>query len=91
MGFEENSAVVINNSKRKDLNGADRRGGVGKGSFPFGEFKPEVVDVLGARLNAPRSKGIGGQARFKPIGEGLRGGEGVEAMSVVGWSAEVGM
>lgn len=79
MGFDENSVMFINNSKRKDMKGADGRVGIGKGSFSFGDLEPEVVNVLGARLYAPRSKRIGREARFKPFGEGLRRGEGFGA------------
>lgn len=68
--------MIINNSKRKDMKDADGRVGIGKGSFSLGDLEPEVMEVLGARDNAPRSKRMGREARLKPLGEGLRRGEG---------------
>lgn len=78
VGFEEGPipmAELANDSDGGDVEGSDRRGGVGEGGLALIDLEPEVVDVLGAGSDPPGSEGVGRQARPEPVGEGLRGGE----------------
>lgn len=75
MGFNEGAPILPDDSYRRHVDRADRRGGVSEGGLALGELEPEVVDVLGPRLDPPRGEGVGGQPRLEPVGEGLRGGE----------------
>ena len=38
-----------------------------------------IVHIFGARFDAPRCEGVGGEAQLEPVREGLRRGEGVAA------------
>lgn len=73
MRLEENSVVFADNPNRDDTYCTDRRNGVGERGFALGELEPEIVDVLGAGLDPPRSEGVGGETMLEPIGERLRG------------------
>lgn len=84
MGFNQNFIVFTNNFYSNDVNGSNRRDGVSKTRLAVGELKPEVVDILGAGFDAPGSQRIGWQTGFEPIGESLRGGEEMLAVSGLG-------
>lgn len=75
VGLEEDSIMFADDPDNDDLDGSDRRGGVGEQGFPLGELEPKIVDVFGAGLDTPGSEGVGRQAGLEPIGEGLRGRE----------------
>ncbi|RDX69596.1 hypothetical protein CR513_51268, partial [Mucuna pruriens] len=77
--LDEELAMLAGDADEDNLDGANGRGGIGEGNFALGKFEPEVVDVLGAGLDAPGGEAIGGKTRFEPVGEGLRGGEAVAA------------
>lgn len=82
MRFDEKSPIFPDNSNNHDLDGSDWRVRVGERGFTLGELEPEIVDVLGARLDTPRSEGFGGQSGLEPVGEGLRGCEAVSRVRV---------
>jgi len=77
--LDEELAVFGGDEDEDDVDGPNRRGGVGEGCFALGEFEPEVVHVFGAGLDAPGGEGFGGKAGLEPVGEGLRGREVVAA------------
>lgn len=75
--LDENPAVGPDDTDRDNIDGADRRDGIGERCLALGYFEPEVVDILGAGLDAPGGEGVGGEPRLEPVGEGLRVGEAV--------------
>lgn len=75
--LDKNPAVGSDDTDRDDVDGADRGDGIGERGLTLGYLEPEVVDVLGAGLDAPGGEGVGGEPRLEPVGEGLRGGEAV--------------
>ena len=83
--LEENSVVFADNPNRDDTYCTDRRNGIGERGFALGELKPEIVDVLGAGLDPPRSEGVGRETMLEPIGERLRGWELGDGFRIRGW------
>lgn len=81
MRLDQNPVASVTDPYGDDRYGANGRGGVGEGGFALGELEPEVVDVLGAGLDAPGGEGVGGEAGTEPVGEGLGVGEVVAAAS----------
>lgn len=75
--LDENPTVGPDDADGDDADGADWGNGVGERGLALGDLEPEVVDVLGAGLDAPGGEGVGGQPGLEPVGEGLRGGEAV--------------
>lgn len=90
MGFDQDPTVATDDSDGHNVNGANGRGRVGEGGLALGELEPEVVDVLGAGLDTPRSKGVGGQPGLEPIGEGLGVGKVVGAAAAAAAAAAAG-
>jgi len=72
VSFHEDSPVFSDNSHGDDVDGADRRGGIGERCLAVGELKPEVMNVFGSRFDSPGSERVRRQSRFEPIGERLR-------------------
>jgi hypothetical protein len=48
--------VFVDDSYCNDLNCANRRDGIGDRGLALGQLEPEIVDVLGARFDAPGGK-----------------------------------
>lgn len=53
MRFHEYPIVLADNPYRNDIDGANRRVGVGERNLSLGELEPKIVDVLGAGFDAP--------------------------------------
>lgn len=75
MRLDENSVVFADNPNRDDSHCTDGRSRIGERRFALGELEPEIVNVLGAGPDPPRSEGIGRETRPEPVGERLRGRE----------------
>ncbi|CAI0559680.1 unnamed protein product [Linum tenue] len=72
MRFDEDPVVLPDNFHGGDVDGANRRGRIGKGGLALRDLEPEVVNILRPRLDPPGGEGIRGQSGLQPIGEGIR-------------------
>ena len=53
MRLDQNPPILVENSDGDDVNGANRRGGIGERGFALGELEPEIVNILGVGLDTP--------------------------------------
>lgn len=84
MGLNQNLVVFSDDSYSDNVNSTNRRDGVSKTGLAVGQLEPEVVDVLSAGFDTPRSERIRGQAGLQPIRERLRRRKRVVVELVIG-------
>lgn len=71
MRLYQNFPISADDSDGDDLNGTNRRSGVGERGFAFRDLEPEVMDVLGAGLDTPGREGVRRQTGLEPLRERL--------------------
>lgn len=84
MGLNQNLVVFTDDSYSNNVNSTNWRDDISKTGLAVGELEPEVVDVLSAGFDSPRSERIGGQAGLQPIRERLRRRKRVVVELVIG-------